>query len=123
MAAVAQIIQDYGLVVVFISVLLDKAGLPVPSYPVLLVAGALSLSGGAPPAGIILAAICAAMIADLMWYGAGARFGRRTLSVLCKISLSPDSCVRHTETFLSRSGPWALLFVKFIPGLRYVSVV
>ena len=123
MQEVAQAIEHYGVIVVFVSVLLDKAGLPVPSYPVLLVAGALSVSGGAPPVAIVLAAICAGMTADLLWYSAGVKFGRRTLAVLCKISLSPDSCVRHSETVLSRSGPWALLFVKFIPGLRYVSVV
>ncbi len=123
MQDVAQAIEHYGVIVVFVSVLLDKAGLPVPSYPVLLVAGALSVSGGAPAVAIVLTAICAGLTADLLWYGAGVKFGRRTLAVLCKISLSPDSCVRHSETVLSRSGPWALLFVKFIPGLRYVSVV
>jgi len=123
MQEVTQIIEHYGLAVVFLSVLLDKAGLPIPSYPVLLVAGALSVSGGSPALAVLAAAVAGAGIADLFWYGAGAKFGRRALSLVCRVSLSPDSCVRQTETVFSRTGPWALVYVKFIPGLRYVSVV
>ena len=123
MQDVTQIIEHYGLAVVFLSVLLDKAGLPIPSYPVLLVAGALSVSGGSPALAVLAAAVAGAAIADLLWYGAGAKFGRRALSLVCRVSLSPDSCVRQTETMFSRTGPWSLIYVKFIPGLRYVSVV
>jgi membrane protein DedA with SNARE-associated domain/rhodanese-related sulfurtransferase len=90
---------------------------------VLLVAGALSVSGGAQVIAVIAVAVSAAMIADLIWYAAGVRYGRRALGLVCRISLSPDSCIRQTENVLSRSGPWSLLFVKFVPGLRYVSVV
>jgi len=123
MQEASQIIEQYGLWVVFVSVLLDKAGLPLPSYPILIVAGALSASGGVPIAAVLAGAVSGAMIADLLWYGAGAKFGRRALGIVCKISISPDSCVRQTETVFARSGPWSLLFVKFIPGLRYVSIV
>src|SRR5262249_41898800 len=45
------------------------------------------------------------------------------LGIVCQISISPDSCVRQTQTVFARSGPWSLLYVKFIPGLRYVSIV
>lgn len=117
------ILEQYGLLVVFVSVLLDKAGLPLPSYPILLVAGALSTSGGSPVAAVLASAVSGAMIADLLWYGAGVKFGRRALGIVCQISISPDSCVRQTESVFARSGPWSLLFVKFIPGLRYVSIV
>jgi membrane protein DedA with SNARE-associated domain/rhodanese-related sulfurtransferase len=123
MQEVTQIIEHYGIAVVFLSVLLDKAGLPIPSYPVLLVAGALSVSGGSPALAVLAAAIAGAAIADLLWYGAGVKFGRRALSLVCRVSLSPDSCVRQTETMFSRRGPWSLIYIKFVPGLRYVSVV
>jgi rhodanese-related sulfurtransferase len=44
------------------------------------------------------------------------------LALLCKLSLSPDSCVRQTETVFGRFGPTALLFAKFVPGLGYITV-
>ena len=122
MHQITELIQHYGLIVVFLSVFIDLAGFPIPSYPVLLIAGALTLSGGASIPGILAAGIAGAVLADLIWYAAGARVGRRVLGLLCKLSLSPDSCVRQTETMFTRLGPWMLLFAKFVPGLGYVSV-
>jgi membrane protein DedA with SNARE-associated domain/rhodanese-related sulfurtransferase len=119
---IAYILEHYGLAAVFLSVLLDQGGLPVPSYPVLLFAGALSLSGGAPVPAVIAAAVVASLLADSAWYFAGARMGRRVLSLLCRFTLSPDTCVRQTEGMFGRVGPWTLLFAKFVPGLGYVSV-
>jgi len=92
MQEATQIIEHYGLAVVFLSVLLDKAGLPIPSYPVLLVAGALSASGGSPALAVLAAAVAGAAISDLLCYGAGVKFGRSALSLVCRVSLSPD-CV------------------------------
>jgi membrane protein DedA with SNARE-associated domain/rhodanese-related sulfurtransferase len=71
---------------------------------------------------ILIAAVAAAVLADLGWYAMGARYGRRVLTTLCRFTLSPDSCVRQTETMFTRLGPWTLLFAKFVPGLGYVSV-
>jgi rhodanese-related sulfurtransferase len=62
------------------------------------------------------------VIADIFWYGAGARWGRGVLGLLCKFTLSPDSCVRQTETMFTRMGPGTLLFAKFVPGFSYVAV-
>ncbi len=122
MHQVSSLIQHYGLLVVFVSVLLDLGGAPLPSYPVLLVAGALSLSGGAPVPVVIAVGLAAAIVADLAWYAAGAKLGSRVLSLLCRFTFSPDSCVRQTQNTFARIGPWSLLFAKFVPGLGYVSV-
>ena len=40
---------------------------------------------------------------------------------LCRISLSPDSCLKQTESIYLRIGPPALLFCKFIPGFASIS--
>jgi membrane protein DedA with SNARE-associated domain/rhodanese-related sulfurtransferase len=122
MQQITHLIQHYGLIVVFVSVLVDKGGLPIPSYPVLAIAGALSLFGGAGIPQIIIAATAGALVADSLWYMVAAKLGRRVLSLLCRFSLSPDSCVRQTESMFTRIGPWTLLFAKFVPGLGYISV-
>jgi len=116
------LLEQYGLVVVFLNVLVSQGGAPVPMWPVLLIAGALSIGMGAPWPEVLVAAVTGAMLADIAWYLAGARYGRRVLALLCKVSLSPDSCVRQTETLFGRFGPTALLFAKFVPGLGYVTV-
>jgi rhodanese-related sulfurtransferase len=43
------------------------------------------------------------------------------LSTLCRISLSPDSCVRQTESIYLRWGAPSLLVAKFIPGFAAVA--
>src|SRR5258708_7130906 len=71
---------------------------------------------------IILAGVSGSLIADLAWYWSGKRYGRRVLGLLCKMSFSPDFCVRQTETVFLKVGPWSLLFAKFFPGLSTISV-
>jgi membrane protein DedA with SNARE-associated domain/rhodanese-related sulfurtransferase len=119
---IAQMIQQYGVAVVFLAVLLSRAGLPYPAWPVLLVAGALTAGHGALLPLLIGAAVAGDVIADVSWYGAGVRWGRRVLGLLCKFTLSPDSCVRQTETMFTRMGAGTLLFAKFVPGFSYVAV-
>src|SRR5579862_3100564 len=122
MRHLAILLEHYGLLVVFLNVLVSQGGAPVPMWPVLLAAGALSVGAGAPWPEVVVAAVVGAMLADFAWYVAGIRYGRRVLALLCKLSLSPDSCVRQTETVFGRFGPTALLFAKFVPGLGYVTV-
>ena len=122
MENIAQMIQHYGVAVVFLTVLLSRAGLPYPAWPVLLVAGALTAANAASLPLLIAAAVAGDVIADLFWYAAGARWGRGVLGLLCRFTLSPDSCVRQTETMFTRMGAGTLLFAKFVPGFSYVAV-
>lgn len=114
--------RHYGIAVVFLNVLLSQAGLPVPVYPALLVAGALTASDGPMMLLVLVAAIAGAIIVDITWYAISARLGPRVLGVVCKISLSPDSCVRRAEDLFIRSGAAALILAQFIPGLGRLAV-
>src|SRR5829696_1697501 len=115
------LIQQYGLAFVFVNVLLLQAGLPVPAYPTLIITGALAAKGGAPLWALVAVAVAAALIADLIWYFAGRRFGSSVLKTICRISLSPDSCVRQTESIFARWGARSLAVAKFFPGFASVA--
>jgi membrane protein DedA with SNARE-associated domain/rhodanese-related sulfurtransferase len=115
------LLQQYGLALVFANVLALQAGLPVPAYPVLMVAGAYAAMGGNPLWELVAVAVAAALVADTGWYTAGRRFGMRILGVLCRVSLSPDTCVRQTESIFQRFGPSSMLFAKFVPGFASVA--
>ena len=121
MSHVIAMIQQYGLGFVFLNVLALQAGLPIPAYPTLIVAGAYAAIGGDPLWALVLVGIAAALIADTGWYVAGRRFGLRILNTLCRVSLSQDSCVRQTETIFQRFGPASMLFAKFAPGFASVA--
>jgi membrane protein DedA with SNARE-associated domain/rhodanese-related sulfurtransferase len=115
------LIEQYGLALVFTNVLLLQLGLPLPAYPTLIAVGALAAGGLYPPALVVLVAVLASVVADLVWYVAGARVGRRVLRVMCRLSLSPDSCVRQSEAIYERFGPPSLMVAKFIPGFAAIA--
>jgi len=103
----------HGYAVLFVVVLVEQAGLPLPSLPVLLAAGALVASGHLNIVAAVLAVAAACLVADLTWFELGRRHGARVLALLCRISLEPDSCVRRTEDAFLRHGARSLVIAKF----------
>ena len=117
----AELIEVHGAALLFLNVLLEQVGLPIPAMPSLMVAGALVSDGRFSIWVLVAAALPAALIGDLVLYALGRRYGNRVLRLLCGISLSPDSCVRQTSLHFDRWGAWTLLFGKFLPGIGTVA--
>ncbi|WP_299163676.1 DedA family protein/thiosulfate sulfurtransferase GlpE [Accumulibacter sp.] len=117
MEQLPQLLAEYGAWALFLTVLLEQLGMPIPALPVLLVAGAAAADD--PMYGVLslFLAIIASTMGDFAWYAAGRRYGGRVLKTLCRISLSPDSCVRKTENTFERRGVATLVIAKFVPGL------
>ncbi len=111
----------HGYVLLFATVLAEQLGLPVPAAPFLLAAGALAGMGRLDPVSALLVTLLAAALSDGLWFELGRRKGSRILSLLCRLSLEPDSCVRKTEEAFVRRGPNTLLVAKFVPGLNTVA--
>jgi len=116
-----RLIERHGLALVFANVLLEQVGLPIPAIPTLVVCGALAAEGRISATAVLGLAFVACMIGDGLWFVAGRLYGRRVLRFLCGISLSPDTCVRQTQTQFERWGGITLVAGKFIPGLSTVA--
>lgn len=119
--AIIELIAEYGLLLVFLNVLVEQAGLPLPAVPTLVVAGALSSLGRLPLSAVVLVALLACLISDFAWYLAGRRYGASVMRTLCRISLSPDSCVKQSELRFQRWRGQILLIAKFVPGLSTIA--
>ena len=119
--AIVALIAEYGLLLVFINVLVEQAGVPLPAVPTLVVAGALASMGKLPLPAVIAVALVACLISDFAWYWAGRRFGATVMRTLCRISLSPDSCVKQSELRFQRWRGQILLIAKFVPGLSTIA--
>lgn len=119
-AQITESLQRDAVWVVFLNVLLQQLGLPVPAVPTLLLAGSLAL-GPEHMARLLAAAVLASVFADWLWYLAGRAFGYRVLSGLCKLSINPGSCVSQTEARFVRWGLPSLVVAKFIPGFSTVA--
>jgi membrane protein DedA with SNARE-associated domain len=109
---------QHGYTLLFAWVLVEQLGLPIPSFPLLLAAGALAGAGKFSFPIPIALAVLACIIADLLWYELGRRRGGKILGLLCRISLEPESCVRRTEDAFQNHASRSLLLAKFIPGLN-----
>jgi len=121
MDQLVDLIGRYGLLFVFVNVLLEQVGLPIPALPTLVLAGALAADGKLSAPLVLAVAVAASVIADYPWYLAGRRFGYRALRAVCRVSVSPESCVRQTEGIFERYGLMSLALAKFIPGYSTVA--
>ncbi len=112
---------NYGLALVFVNVLLNQIGLPVPAIPTLILAGGLAANGELPTLPLFLVSVAACVAADCGWYLVGQIYGIRVLKTLCRVSLEPDSCVSQTQIRFERWGVNSLVIAKFIPGLATIA--
>jgi membrane protein DedA with SNARE-associated domain/rhodanese-related sulfurtransferase len=112
---------DYRILVITANVLVNQLGLPVPVIPTLIVAGAWAAQGTISPAALFVCAVAACVGADSVWFLAGRLYGNGVMKLLCRISLTPDSCVSDTQSRFERWGSNALLVAKFVPGLALIA--
>lgn len=113
-----QFFLEYSFAILFVWVLAEQLGVPLPSTPIILTAGAFTATHHMGIGAVILAVMLGCAVADSIWFRLGNRFGSPVTRWICKFSLEAASCVRKTEDILTRHGPVALLFAKFIPGLN-----
>jgi membrane protein DedA with SNARE-associated domain len=115
------ILLRYGIAVIFGNVFLEQLGAPIPALPTLIVAGALVQGGRMHLGPVLAAALVASLLADTIWFLVGRWQGHRVLRTVCRLSLSPDSCVRGTEDLFERAGMPSLLYAKFVPGYNTIA--
>src|SRR5262245_22208617 len=121
MESIIPLLQQYGVLLVLIVVFLEQVGVPIPALPVLMVAGGIAAGGGLAVLAIFAAAMVGCLAGDGVWYVAGRWRGHRILRLLCRVSMSPDTCVRQTGDFFGRWGVGALVIAKFVPGLSTIA--
>src|SRR4051794_37861288 len=101
MGEIDALLIQHGMAVVFGVTLIARIGAPVPAAPLLVVAGGLAVAGQAPLLGMFVLAVIANVLGDAVWFFAGRHYGHRVMRLLCRISLSPDSCVRQSEAIIT----------------------
>jgi membrane protein DedA with SNARE-associated domain/rhodanese-related sulfurtransferase len=111
----------YAYLIIFLWVLVEQIGIPIPSVPVLLTAGTLSATHRVSWIAITLAMLLACIVADSVWFALGRRYGNSVLKLLCRFSFEASTCVSKTEGYFTRRGAVTLLFAKFVPGLSTVA--
>ncbi len=117
MADFLPFLAQHGFAVLFVTVMAEQAGVPIPATPVLIGIGAMAGLGRVPLLPAVVLSVLACTLSDSFWYWLGRRRGASVLRLLCAISLEPDSCVNTTRRTFQKLGGYSLLFAKFVPGL------
>jgi membrane protein DedA with SNARE-associated domain/rhodanese-related sulfurtransferase len=126
-----ELIVEYGLPLVFLNVLLESLGLPVPAMPTLILTGAITASIGVDSnvwvmklalLNVVLVAATSALFGDSLWFWLGRRYGRRVLGFLCSMSISRDTCVSRSGEVFGKYGVRVLAVSKFIPGVSTLAI-
>lgn len=108
----------HAYTVLFLWVMAEQVGLPLPSAPLLLTAGTLTATHKLGLGSVLLAVVGGSLVSDISWYFLGERYGHSVVRLLCRISADRDACVRRTEDTFGKHGAAALLIAKFLPGLN-----
>jgi membrane protein DedA with SNARE-associated domain/rhodanese-related sulfurtransferase len=108
---------EHGYSILFLAVLAEQIGLPFPSSPLLLAAGALAGLHRLNPLSVLSIAIIASLLSDSVWYLLGKKEGSAILARVCRVSIEPDTCVSRMHRVYFHYGAKSLLFCKFVPEL------
>jgi membrane-associated protein len=109
---------QYGYWIVFLGILLDNAGLPLPGELLLLTFGALARKDDLHVGLGILIAWLAATSGDSAGYWLGRLGGDRALHTYCRFSLGSRQCVRNAVAYYERHGRATVAFGRFVMGVR-----
>src|SRR5947207_1016389 len=110
--------EQYGYWVVFLGVMLENAGIPVPGETILLAAGFFAEQGKFNLWEVMAIAAAGAVLGDNAGYYIGHKIGRATLERYGKyIGLTPHR-ISHMERYFESHGDKTILVARFITGLR-----
>jgi len=116
----AGLVARYGLAAIFLFTFLENVGLPIPAFPVLMLAGAYASARHTAVPLVVGVAVAGALLADGIWYYVGRWRGKPVLDHLCRISFNPDACLERAVDGFHRRKSATILFAKFLPGVNTI---
>jgi membrane protein DedA with SNARE-associated domain/rhodanese-related sulfurtransferase len=117
MNAIVHLLLKHGYSVLFASVFARQMWLPVPASLFLIAAGALAGDGRMTLAAALGLAVVACLLADMVWYEAGRRWGDQILHFVYGFALDPEAAARRSKDAFVRHGLRTLMLAKFVVGL------
>src|SRR5580704_11449866 len=118
MEALLSDLSRHGYAILFAAVFLEAIGIPIPAALALLIAGAASARGVLVPWRAAAGALSTMLLADTSMFFLGRYTGWWLLTLLCRLSLNPESCILRSADAFYRRGRTLLVFAKFVPGIN-----
>jgi membrane protein DedA with SNARE-associated domain len=119
---VTQFFTHHGLPLLFVVVMLESFGLPLPGETALIVFGVLASKGDYNIASVIAVAAAAAIVGDNLGYWIIGRLGGRALFRRWRwLRRWSDTVLPRVEAIMNRHGAKTVFFGRFIAILRFTA--
>lgn len=119
---ITQLIQEFGLIAVFLATGLQAMGFPVPGGTALVIAGIdASTKNGLPLAGVIAAGALGALLGGTAGFAAGRWRGEPVLVRVGRLFRQKPERVQELRGQFQRHAVAPLFIARFITGLRNVA--
>ncbi len=115
---VSHLVEVSGYPLLFVLVMAESAGVPVPGETALIAAAVLASRGKLQIELVIAVAALAAIVGDNLGYQIGRRGGRWLLERPGRFQRQRRQVLATGEPFFERHGPKAVFFGRFVLGLR-----
>jgi membrane protein DedA with SNARE-associated domain len=112
-----QLIQ-HGLILLFVLIALESAGVPLPGETALIAAAVLADRGHYSIVWVIVLASLAAIVGDNIGYWIGRKGGRKLLTQWKPLERWSDRVLPPSERFFARHGAKTVFFGRFFAVLR-----
>jgi membrane protein DedA with SNARE-associated domain len=112
------LVHHYGLIALFLIVMLESGGVPLPGETALVAAGVFASQGELNIVEVIAVAAAAAIIGDNLGYWAGRTGGRKLLERSKFLSRWMDRVLPWAEGFFHRHGAKTIFIARFFSVLR-----
>jgi membrane protein DedA with SNARE-associated domain len=115
---IQEIARQYGYLAVFMGILLENTGIPLPGETITVVGGFLAGSGELNYWLLLSSAIVGAVVGDNFGYWIGRIGGWQFLQKIGKIFSIPEKLLEETKIQFGKNAPKAVFFGRFITLLR-----
>ena len=112
------LVHHYGLLALFLIVMLESGGVPLPGETALIAAGVFASRGRLDITAVIAVAALAAIVGDNLGYWIGRTGGRRLLERWGFVSRFFERALPWSEGFFRRHGPKTIFLARFFSVLR-----
>jgi len=115
---VTGLVHHYGLIALFLLVMLESSGVPLPGETALVTAGIFAARGDLVIEEVIVVAAAAAIIGDNIGYWIGREGGNRLLDRVRLLRRWSEPGREWSERFFQRHGPKTIFIARFVAVLR-----
>jgi membrane protein DedA with SNARE-associated domain len=115
---VTGLVHHYGLIALFVVVMLESGGIPMPGETALVAAAIFASQGKLNIAQVIAVAAAAAIIGDNLGYWVGRTGGRKLLERVAFLDRWTGRTLPWAERFFQRHGGKTIFLARFFSVLR-----